>query len=476
MSSIKDEIAKLRHRNFLMLIGDVAISVLASLFAVLFIRWQAHAFLHFQTYLFFWMSLSIVASLIAFLVFRTHKMVIFHASMRLVSNLLYASAVKELILLACVLTNLFNIHHIEPVRLLIFVDFAFTLLMLLIVRLVTTDIISFSQKDLEESIAKLSVMVYGVSDKSASMVARLSQSRRFIVRGFLSRERFRDGQIVSDYEVYYFNDEKDIEDLKAKLGFESVLFSNDIDAQEEKDHLVTICLQKGINVLMTPKVESVNYGGMTTKAIKAVVDSDFIPDNMSSFERNTKRVVDMILSGILLVAFSPLFLICWIAIRIGDGGPVIFSQERIGRFGRPFKIYKFRSMRTDAEIDGPALLSGEDDPRLTKVGGFLRRHHLDELPQLWNVFRGDIAFVGYRPERKYYIDKIMEVDPRYYYLYQIRPGVTSYATLRNGYTFSMDKMLRRLEFDLYYLRHRSWWFDMMVLWQTFCSIVFGKKF
>ena len=98
-------------------------------------------------------------------------------------------------------------------------------------------------------------------------------------------------------------------------------------------------------------------------------------------------------------------------------------------------------MRLDAETDGPALYSGDDDPRLTKVGGFLRKHHLDELPQLWNVFIGDMAFVGYRPERKYYIDKIIEVDPRYAYLYQIRPGVTSYATLKNGYTDSLDKML-----------------------------------
>jgi lipopolysaccharide/colanic/teichoic acid biosynthesis glycosyltransferase len=155
---------------------------------------------------------------------------------------------------------------------------------------------------------------------------------------------------------------------------------------------------------------------------------------------------------------------------------VIYKQERIGRFGRPFDIYKFRSMRLDAETDGPALYSGDDDPRLTKVGGFLRKHHLDELPQLWNVFIGDMAFVGYRPERKYYIDKIIEVDPRYAYLYQIRPGVTSYATLKNGYTDSLDKMLRRLEFDLYYLRHRSWWFDIKILFNTFTNIVFGKVF
>ena len=126
---------------------------------------------------------------------------------------------------------------------------------------------------------------------------------------------------------------------------------------------------------------------------------------------------------------------------------------------------------------GPALFQGEGkDCRLTKIGSFLRLHHLDELPQLWNVFKGDMAFIGPRPERKFYIDQIMERDPRYELLYQIRPGVTSYATLYNGYTDTMEKMLKRLELDLYYLEHRSWLFDFSILFKTFVSIVFGKKF
>lgn len=203
----------------------------------------------------------------------------------------------------------------------------------------------------------------------------------------------------------------------------------------------------------------------------------FIPDGMNGFERNTKRLWDMAIAFICLIIFSPLFLFCYIAVKREDGGPAIFKQERIGRFGRPFNIYKFRSMRLDAEKMGPALFKGEGiDPRLTKIGRFLRVHHLDELPQLWNVFIGDMAFVGPRPERQFYIEQILEKDPRYRYLYQIRPGVTSYATLYNGYTDSLDKMIRRLELDLYYLEHRSWFFDYKILFMTFMSIVCGKKF
>ena len=197
---------------------------------------------------------------------------------------------------------------------------------------------------------------------------------------------------------------------------------------------------------------------------------------MNAFERNVKRIGDCIIAGVLLLIFSPLFLICYLVVKREDGGPAIFKQERVGRFGRPFYIYKFRSMRLDAESMGPQLYAGWRDVRLTKIGRFLREHHLDELPQLWNVFCGDMAFIGPRPERKFYIDQIIKHDPRYQFLYQIRPGVTSYATLYNGYTDTMDKMLRRLRYDLFYLQHRSWWFDFKILVKTFINICFGKKF
>lgn len=203
----------------------------------------------------------------------------------------------------------------------------------------------------------------------------------------------------------------------------------------------------------------------------------YINDGMNAFEKDVKRVVDFIASGIALILFSPLFLICYIAVKREDGGPAIFKQERIGRFGRPFNIYKFRSMRLDAEKFGPELYKGENrDPRLTKVGRFLRAHHLDELPQLWNVFVGDMAFIGPRPEREFYIKQIEEVDPRYHMLYQIRPGVTSYATLYNGYTDTIEKMVTRLRYDLFYLEHRSWWMDIKIITKTFLYIVSGKKF
>ncbi|MFZ1237663.1 MAG: sugar transferase [Prevotella sp.] len=206
------------------------------------------------------------------------------------------------------------------------------------------------------------------------------------------------------------------------------------------------------------------------------LENGYVLDGMNEFERITKRLVDFIIAFICLILFSPLFLICFIAVKREDGDPAIFKQERIGRFGRPFYIYKFRSMRIDAEKDGPSLYQHERDTRMTKVGKFLRTHHLDELPQLWNVLIGEMSIVGPRPERKFYIDQIEKSDPRYSCLYQIRPGVTSFATLYNGYTDTLEKMLRRLELDLYYLEHRSWWFDIKILINTFLNIAIGRKF
>lgn len=206
-------------------------------------------------------------------------------------------------------------------------------------------------------------------------------------------------------------------------------------------------------------------------------DIKFIADGMNAFQRNTKRVVDCLLALVAMILFSPLFALCYIMVKREDGGPAIFRQERIGRFGRPFTIYKFRSMKVDAEESEPLLLpSGNENSRLTKIGRLLRKHHLDELPQLWNVFIGDMAFVGPRPERAYYIKLIEKEDPRYYMLYQIRPGVTSYATLYNGYTDTMEKMLIRLQYDLDYLENRSWALDATILLKTFLYIVFGKTF
>ena len=201
-----------------------------------------------------------------------------------------------------------------------------------------------------------------------------------------------------------------------------------------------------------------------------------VVDGMNAFERAVKRVFDFVCSFLGIVVLSPVFLIVYVALRIQNDGSVIFKQERIGYKGKAFNIYKFRTMCVDSEPNGKPQLAAKGDERLTKVGKFLREHHLDELPQLFNVLKGDMSFVGPRPERQYFIDQIRKVNPGYDYLFLMRPGVTSMATIHNGYTDTLDKMLVRLQMDLEYLQKRSLWLDLKLIFTTVFYIVNGKKF
>lgn len=189
-----------------------------------------------------------------------------------------------------------------------------------------------------------------------------------------------------------------------------------------------------------------------------------------------KRTFDILLALASSLLFALPMLVIYLSIRLTGGGNAIFRQERIGYHGRPFTLYKFRSMKNDAETEGHPMLYTDNDERLTRIGRFIRAHHLDEFPQLWNILRGDMSFVGPRPERKYFIDQIIALRPDYVRLYALRPGIFSKATLYNGYTYSMDKMIRRLDMDLEYLDNQSFWYDLKIIWLTATAILTGRQF
>ena len=197
-------------------------------------------------------------------------------------------------------------------------------------------------------------------------------------------------------------------------------------------------------------------------------------DAMGCVQRTVKRLFDIVFSLAGMIILSPVYLVIAIMLKRQKNGPAIFSQERIGYRGKPFTIYKFRTM-SEPEKE-PQLVAKSSIGQSTKTELFLREHHLDELPQLWNVLKGDMSFVGPRPERRFYIDKIMANDPSYVLIYEMMPGLTSEATLYNGYTDTMEKMLIRLHMDTDYLKRRSLALDASIIAKTFISIVSGKKF
>lgn len=196
--------------------------------------------------------------------------------------------------------------------------------------------------------------------------------------------------------------------------------------------------------------------------------------HMTDAELCIKRAFDIFMSLFGLIILSPLFGLIALQVKLGSRGPVIYSQERIGKFGLPFSIYKFRTMIDNAEADGVPHLTLDDDPRITRMGKWLRKYRLDELPQLWNILRGDMSIVGPRPERQYFVEQIMQDAPYYCLLYKVRPGLTSWGPIRVGYTDTMEKMIERLNCDIVYVENMSLLLDLKIMFFTIGVIIRGK--
>lgn len=201
---------------------------------------------------------------------------------------------------------------------------------------------------------------------------------------------------------------------------------------------------------------------------------DISSSNMSESEKNLKRLIDVVISMVVLVVLSPLFLLLSILIRLDSPGKAFYRQERIGYHNVPFKIIKFRTMRQDAEANNQPQLTTDNDPRITRIGTFLRKYRIDELPQFWNVLKGEMSIVGPRPERQFYITQISERVPSYALLHQVRPGITSMGMVKYGYAQNVDQMIERLNFDLIYLENMSLINDFKIMVYTIKTIITGQ--
>jgi exopolysaccharide biosynthesis polyprenyl glycosylphosphotransferase len=196
--------------------------------------------------------------------------------------------------------------------------------------------------------------------------------------------------------------------------------------------------------------------------------------SMTDSELCIKRAFDFVVSALGLIVLSPLFVLIAIQVKYSSRGPVFYRQERIGLYGKSFYIYKFRTMIDHAEQEGKPQLTADDDPRITGVGKWLRKYRLDELPQLWNILRGEMSIVGPRPERPYFIEQIMKEAPYYCLLYKVRPGLTSWGPIRVGYTDTMEKLIERLNCDVVYVETMSCPLDVKILFFTVGVILRGK--
>jgi exopolysaccharide biosynthesis polyprenyl glycosylphosphotransferase len=265
-------------------------------------------------------------------------------------------------------------------------------------------------------------------------------------------------------------------DLRATIennNIEEVIIA--VESSEHNDLGAIITELEGLDVIIKviPDMYDILSGSVKMSSIFGTPLIIITKDIMPMWQQSIKRIIDVFTSLIVLILFSPFYIITALIVLTTSKGPAFFFQERIGLHGKPFNIIKFRSMRTDAEKDGPALSSTHDN-RITPFGKFMRKVRLDEMPQFYNVLIGDMSLVGPRPERQFFIDQIVKTAPHYNHLLKVRPGITSWGQVKYGYAENVKQMVERLKFDIIYIENMSLLVDFKILIYTIMIVVKGS--
>lgn len=265
----------------------------------------------------------------------------------------------------------------------------------------------------------------------------------------------------------------DIQNILDKGQIEEVILAPEVNEHKKLSNILTIIENRQLIIWGIPDLYDLLSGVTKNNTIFGSPLVKISNGIMPAWQENTKRLLDVVFSLIALILFLPVFIVFAILIKLSSKGPVFYKQERIGRYGKPFYIYKLRSMVPDAENGTPAL-SSDNDCRITPIGRFLRKTHLDEIPQFYNVVTGTMSLVGPRPEREFFIKQIVKKAPHYKLLHKLRPGITSWGQVKYGYASNVEEMLERLTFDMMYLKNISLYIDFKILIYTILVSVKGN--
>ncbi len=330
-----------------------------------------------------------------------------------------------------------------------------------------------SKKQLESGLAGFKVLLIGNNNRALKALQSITSDSRITgwqAIGYLAKPDENKNGLAK--LIPRLGDISEIEEVLTKHPADKVVLALEKEALIETQ-LLTKLAEKDIDIYLVPGLLDIISGSVR---VGDVLKGQFIQihtNPLAGWQQNTKRLIDILSALGIIILLSPLMLFAAIRVRLSSPGPIIFRQTRIGYKGRPFTIYKFRSMYIDAESEGPAL-SFDGDTRITKWGRIMRKWRIDELPQTWNILIGEMSLVGPRPERAFYIEQIKVINPYYNFLLKVKPGITSWGMVQFGYASNIDEMVERMEYDLLYVENASLLLDFKIIMYTFRIILLGK--
>ena len=317
-------------------------------------------------------------------------------------------------------------------------------------------------------------MVIGSNEQAVRLYKEMTSGNRTtgnIFNGFVKVNNKK--ELLLEEYLPLLGTIKDVPRLIDENHIEEIILAIETSEHSKIQEILSTLDYRNVTVKAIPDMFDILAGTVKMSTIYTSPLVKISNGIMPAWQENLKRIIDIVFSIIALIVFLPFSPFIIIGVKSSSPGPLFYSQKRVGKYGKEFSIYKFRSMVIDAEPNGPAL-SSTNDPRITKFGQFLRRTHLDEIPQFYNVVRGDMSLVGPRPERKYYIDEIRKVAPHYIQLQRIRPGITSWGQVKYGYASNLEQMIERIPYDIIYLKNISLYLDFKILIYTVLNVFSAK--